>query len=116
MGLADKLMDFLGYERDDDEWDEPKPQRGTQENEPKYDAQIVLLRLEGPDDARYTADLIAERRTVIFSITGVPRDTARRLIDFVGGAVFTRDGQIEHIATDTYLVAPFDVELIDREY
>lgn len=117
MSLAEKLMGFMGYEFEDEEdWEEaPAPKPRAKRSGDGGEIQIFYIRLEKPADAHKVADLLAENRPVICSIANTPRDTARRLIDFISGAAYTRDGQVEHIATDTYLFAPFDVELIGGE-
>lgn len=110
MGLAERLRDFMGYEQDEEyePW-EDEPQRAAP------GPRIELVSLRGADDARRAADLLAEGSGVLFSIARTPRETARRLVDFLGGAIYAKDGQIERVARDTFLVLPFDAEFVTPE-
>lgn len=121
MGLATRLLDWIeGYDEYEDEeiYDvptrsarEPHRRHSTIGTAPITNASVTLMVLCSVQDAHRIADLIVEGQAVIFSIAATPRALARRLVDFVGGALYAKDAQIERIATDTFLAAPADVDI-----
>ncbi len=121
MGLTARLLDWIeGYDEYEDEQTYAMPARSAHEahrqhsaiaTAPIVNASVTLMALCSAQDARQIADLIVEGKTVIFSIAATPRALARRLVDFVGGALYAKDAQIERIATDTFLAAPADMEI-----
>jgi cell division inhibitor SepF len=52
---------------------------------------------------------------VIMNLGGADRDLARRLIDFASGVVFAREGSMERVAPQVYLITPTDVEVSDDD-
>jgi cell division inhibitor SepF len=40
------------------------------------------------------------------------KDIARRLIDFLSGVAYAQDGKIKKVAASTFLITPFNVDLM----
>lgn len=112
MNLAEKLRYIIGFA--EEEYDEELPIAPSRIYRAE-NRRIALMRFGTPEDAKQAAELLMQNQVVIFSVEGTPRAVARRLVDFIGGAAFTKDAQIKHIAKNTYLLAPYDVELIGKE-
>ena len=43
----------------------------------------------------------------------VNKDVARRIVDFISGAVHALDGHIEKISNSIFLVAPYNYEIVN---
>lgn len=73
---------------------------------------VVLVKPERFDNAAEIADHLREKRTVVLNLEGMHRDPARRLLDFLVGAAYINDGKIKKVANATYIITPFNVEIM----
>ena len=55
---------------------------------------------------------LKERKSIIVNLEYVNKDVARRIIDFLSGAVHALDGHIQKVSNSIFLVAPvnYDIE------
>ena len=75
-------------------------------------AQVVLVKPERFETAAEIADHLRERRSVVMNLEQTSKDTARRLIDFLSGVAYALDGKIRKIAANTYIITPFNVDVM----
>ena len=54
---------------------------------------------------------LKERKSVIVNLDYVNKDIARRIVDFVSGAVHAVDGHIQKISNSIFLIAPTNYEI-----
>ena len=54
---------------------------------------------------------LKERKSVIVNLEYVNKDIARRIVDFVSGAVHAVDGHIQKISNSIFLIAPTNYEI-----
>lgn len=73
---------------------------------------VVLVKPTRFENASEIADHILGRRTVVLNLEGLNRDVARRLVDFLSGAVYVREGAIKKVAPNTYFVSPYDIDIM----
>jgi cell division inhibitor SepF len=73
---------------------------------------VVLVKPERFETAAEIADHLRERHTVVMNLEQTNKDIARRLIDFLSGVAYAQDGKIKKVAASTYLITPFDVDLM----
>lgn len=74
--------------------------------------QVVLVK---PDRFEAAAEIVGhlkEQRTVLLNLEDLDKATAQRIIDFVSGACYTQDGNIEKIAERSYIITPYNVTLV----
>ena len=76
--------------------------------------QITSIRTNRFEDASLVVDELKAGRTVVLNVQAATVEVTRRMIDFISGAAYARDGHIAQIATGAYLVAPYSVELTDE--
>lgn len=74
--------------------------------------QVVLVKPERFDNAAEIADHLREKRTVVLNLEEVNSDLARRLLDFLSGVAYAQDGKIKKVAVNTYLITPYNVDLL----
>lgn len=57
---------------------------------------------------------LKEKKSVIVNLEYVNKDVARRIVDFISGAVYGLDGNIQKISNSIFLVAPFNYEITNE--
>ena len=62
------------------------------------------------DDAPELADRFMANQPVIVNLQGVDAKVARRLIDFASGLCYGKEGQMERITSQVYLLTPSGLE------
>ena len=74
--------------------------------------QVVLVKPEKFDEAAAIADNLNEKRTVVLNLESTNRDVARRLLDFLSGVAYASNGQIKRVANSTYIITPYNVDVM----
>lgn len=131
MSWMDKIRGFVGM--DDDEEDVEfeanamnDKARGVDKNLRKNDydknkvvninattkLKVVLVRPEHFEDASSIADHLNDRKTVVLNLESTNRDVSRRLIDFLSGVAYANNGQIKRIVNNTFIVTPYNVDVM----
>ena len=92
-------------------------------SEPKAEAparpqpmKLVVMRPERFEDAAAIADQMRRRSSIVLNLESTPRETARRLVDFLSGAAYALEGRIRRIAAGTYIITPANVDLTGDEF
>lgn len=64
------------------------------------------------DQAEDICDLLKDKQSVIVNLEYVNKDIARRIIDFLSGAVHALNGHIQKVSNSIFLIAPvnYDIE------
>ena len=73
---------------------------------------VVLVKPERFENASEIADHLKDKRTVVLNLESTNKDIARRLIDFLSGVAYAQDGKIRRVASATYIITPFNVDLM----
>jgi cell division inhibitor SepF len=74
--------------------------------------QVALFQPEKFELAAEIADKLRERCTVVLNLEKTNKDVARRLVDFLSGVAYAQDGKIKKVAVNTYLITPYNVNLL----
>ena len=74
---------------------------------------LVVMQPNSFDDAQDVCDHLKEKKPVVINLEYADKDTARRLIDFLSGAVYGVDGHIEKVSTSIYLLVPYNVDILN---
>ncbi len=72
---------------------------------------LVVNRPKKFSDAGEIAELYKNKTTVILMFNNTNKDTANRLIDFLGGVSYITGGEIKRIGETTYVLAPYNVDI-----
>ena len=72
---------------------------------------VVLVKPERFETAAEIADSLRDRSTVVMNLEQTGKDVARRLIDFLSGVAYAQDGKIKKVASSTYIITPYNVDL-----
>ena len=74
--------------------------------------QVVIVKPERFDAVSEIADKLRERCAVVLNLESANKDVARRLVDFLSGCAYALDGKIKKVAVSTYLITPFNVDIV----
>lgn len=75
--------------------------------------QAVSVKPERYENAKEIADHLRAKRTVVLNLESTDREVTRRILDFVSGVAYAQDGKIKKVAVSTYLITPYNIELLD---
>ncbi|MFV0412354.1 MAG: cell division protein SepF [Oscillospiraceae bacterium] len=137
MGKFDNIRKFFGAGEGGTEYDEPydeeqgydegqedyynenPPKRGGGNNVLNINAttqlQVVLVKPERFSEGSEVADHLGQRRTVVVNFETTKKEVARRLLDFLSGVVYSFNGKISRVATNIYIVTPYNVDIVGDE-
>ena len=82
---------------------------------PTPEVNVVVRRPSSFAEAEPIAALVKGGQAVVVNFEGVPMDTAQRLVDYLSGATYALDGNMEKIGTAIFLFAPLDVNIQSRD-
>ena len=74
--------------------------------------QVVLVKPERFEDASTIADQLNAKRTVVLNLESTGKEVSRRLIDFLSGVAYAINGQIKRVATSTFIITPYNVDIM----
>ena len=74
--------------------------------------QVVLVKPERFDDASSIADQLNAKHTVVLNLESTGKEISRRLIDFLSGVAYANNGQIKRVATSTFIITPYNVDIM----
>ena len=121
MSFIGALKNFVGFGTDEDYDEEDYYEDEDLEEEPhkaqtfKRPSRVVpKIKIVKPmsfDDSIKVADEIKERRLVIFDVGNMDGDEARRVVDFVAGAVYGLSGNIRRVSGGIFVAAPSNIDI-----
>ena len=131
VAIVNKVLDFLGVETGDQEdydeevneienyeENEEEPQergffkRSKVVNMPQVQqVKMVITQPTSFDQSEEICGYLKERKSVIINLEYVNKDVARRIIDFMAGAVNALDGNMQKISNAIFLVAPANYDI-----
>jgi len=130
MGVFDKIMDFMGLSDEVDDEIVEAPEDNQEEKSsalrrsltarnkvvpiapnPKDALRVVLVEPICFDDCQIISDHIKAKRSVIINLEALDLQTARRIIDFVGGTAYALDGSMQKAGGSIFVAVPSHVEI-----
>lgn len=73
---------------------------------------LVVMQPETFEDARDIANHLKSKKPVVMNLESVDREVARRIVDFLSGAVYALDGNIQKVSNGIFLIAPYNVGIM----
>ena len=130
MGIFDEIKKLAnpGYVDEDDDFEEfevPAKKEVFEERKPRQEdrrnkvvnihattqLKVVLVKPERFENASEIADHLKDKRTVVLNLESTNKDVARRLVDFLSGVAYAGEGKIKKVASNTYIITPYHVDL-----
>ena len=137
-GVMNKLLGVLGIEQnaayddiDEEEYDvdevdnqeeeytAPKPTWGRKNKVVglpvgSSSVRVVISQPNSYEQASEICEHLKEKKSIIVNLEYVNKDVARRIIDFMSGAVYALDGNIQKISNSIFLIAPYNYEITNE--
>ena len=74
--------------------------------------QVVLFKPEHfGEETCGIADELIKMHTVVLNLENTNKDISRRIIDFLSGVAYANGGKIKRVATSTFIITPYNVDL-----
>ena len=124
MGIWDKMRQRIlggsreapsGAEKEPPEDRRPGRSQGFSPADETGAGKVMVLTPGKYVDAGRIADCLLDGYTVAVNLESASREAARRIVDFLSGAAYGRDGHIVQIGYSAYLLLPAGVQLLDGE-
>ena len=132
--VMNKIWDFLGmdtaeeaeeldekvydYDYEDEEEQETKTIFGRNKkvvNMPQVQqVKMVISQPTTFEQSEEICNYLKDRKSVIVNLEYVNKDAARRIVDFISGAVHALDGHIQKISNSIFLIAPTNYEIANE--
>ncbi len=136
-GFFNRILDAVGLEEEEYEGDEmmdgdegffeeeevqePEEQRFSRRKQstkvigmPNSAAKMRMLVFQpcSYEEAEAIIDNLKARKPVIMNLDELDRELAQRIIDFIGGAVYSLGGDLKKVARSIFVVAPSNVDVM----
>lgn len=72
---------------------------------------MIIAKPTNFDQTEDICECLKEKKSIIVNLEYVNKDVARRIVDFMSGAVQALNGHIEKISNTIFLFAPFNYEI-----
>ena len=120
-GEEDENYDYADTEATDTYQEEEKPVNTVSNKKNKVvgmpgmqQVKVVISQPSTFEQSEEICEHLKEKKSVIMNLEYVNKDVARRIIDFVGGAAYALDGNMQKISNSIFLVAPFNYEITNE--
>ena len=135
--LLNKVMNFMGIgdaaEEDEEIFEEKKddfyePISRPKSQEPSYNygsrkskvvnihattqLKVVVLQPTTYSDATEIAGHLKAKKPVVVNLEKLDKDTARKIVDFLSGAVFALDGSMQKVSNGILLLVPYTMGIM----
>lgn len=74
-------------------------------------AKVVIIKPNDYDEAASISDNLRNRKIVVVNTTALEPRVAQRLLDFIGGACYALNGELQQIEKGVYILSPSNVEV-----
>lgn len=73
---------------------------------------VVLVEPTTYDEVQSICDDLRSKKPVIINFEDMDKEVAKRMVDFISGAVYALDGTIQKVSNGIVLVAPSNVDVL----
>ena len=87
-------------------------QQGAYAQQPK----LLLVRPDRFELAADIADRIRERNAIVLNLENTPKDTTRRILDFLSGVTYALGGTVKRVSGNTFIITPAGVDFTGEGY
>ena len=112
MAFKDKIQKFIGDDKEsvvevstDEYYKDTLKQTGMTGNK------MILLEPRAFSEAQTIADYLKSRNTVVVNLKRVTPEVAKRIVDFLSGAVYAIGGGLQKLGNGIFLCTPNNVNV-----
>ena len=133
-GLINKMLNFVGWESEGEEnAEEQEAVREDQNQQTQFlhsvskkqqnkvvnihsssQFKVVIMQPENFEDARDICDHLKNKKPVVINLEEVQKECAQRIVDFLSGAVYSLDGEIQKVSAGIFIIAPSNVDIMNE--
>lgn len=84
-----------------------KPQQ-----ESLHQMKLVVMQPANFEEARDIANHLKSKKPIVMNLETVEKEVARRIVDFLSGAVYALDGNIQKVSNGIFLIVPYNVDIM----
>lgn len=126
--LLNRMLNFVGLETEEEELLEEENKKTTEpllaqaqypKNKNKIvnmpsvaQMKVVVMTPDMFDEASTICDHLKSKKPVIVNLESADKEIARRIVDFLSGAVYSLDGTIQKVSNSIFVVAPHNVDVM----
>jgi cell division inhibitor SepF len=129
--ILNKMLDFVGWETevvdediyDDEEMEESgrndyqgvkgrKSQGKVLNLNNSTSTKVVVVLPQNINDAKDICDHLRSNRSIVMNVEDIETSIAQRIVDFLSGAVYSLDGNIQKISSGIFLATPNSVDIM----
>ncbi len=129
----EKFLNFVGWETNQDEDEDIYEEEVVESSSPKQEQtshfqkrnsqgkvlnmnnnnnlKVVILSPQNILETRELCDHLKSNKPVIMNVEGIDTPLAQRMVDFLSGAVYCLDGDIQKISSGIFLATPASIEI-----
>lgn len=125
MKIMDKVLNFIGYELEEEDGSNPNIDNVEKEAQPIRGRKNNLVGLPSPsnpmrmavskpvkfEQVQSIADHLKNRNPVVVNVEEMELDMAKRVIDFLSGAIYALNGSMQKVNSGIIIFLPNNVEI-----
>ena len=77
--------------------------------------ELKVVRPETFDEVSTIADYLLTDCTVVLNLELLDKSASLRMLDFLNGVTYSKDGEIKKVAQSTYIITPHNVDVNDAK-
>ncbi|WP_026476417.1 cell division protein SepF [Alkaliphilus transvaalensis] len=129
--LMDKVKYFIGLDVFEEEEEETIEEGQQQEQEELYSVvnkkntnankvvnihtktqmKVIIYEPSNFDEAPAIVDNLKNRKPVIINLENIDQELAKKFFDFLNGAIYALDGNIQKVSAGIFILAPNNVDI-----
>lgn len=130
--LLNKMLDFVGWETEeveDNYYDEEDVEEVDKSESRKtiygkknqgkvlnlnsnINTKVVIVTPKNINDAKDICNNLKANRSIVMNVEEIETQTAQRIVDFLSGAVYSLDGNIQKVSSGIFLATPNSVDIL----
>ena len=72
---------------------------------------LMVIEPDGFEECPKLVDSLKSRKPVIINLEKIDSDTARKIFDFLSGATYALNGNVQKVANNIFIFAPENVDI-----
>lgn len=129
--LLNKMLNFVGWETEEDEIDDEEETITEEIEQPQLfsstarkqqgkvvnihsstQLKVVIMKPEAFEDAQDICEHLKNKKPTIVNLEDIEKESAQRIVDFLCGAVYALDGNIQKVSNNILVIAPYNVDIM----
>jgi len=82
---------------------------------PDSNIELKVVRPESFEEVSDIADYLIEGCTVVLNVEILDKASTIRMLDFLNGVTYTKDGEIKKVSQSTYIITPNGIGISDED-